>query len=831
MLRYGILCTLAILIAIAAALIAIQTASAHVDEDLGEALQLYSGWCTTPPTLDGEIASIGNPAEWEAAFVRKITLVRASDNYIDPNPAYLFLMNDANFLYVGVTYYHTNVGDPNSIRLYFDEGAAGGDHNGTGNHGLTADNENAIGAYRTELTFPKWDKYWDGSAWVDDVDGIDYTYSSGYYTNVYNWEFAIPLDNSAESTDDLNNINGGDGLVHGDDIGFLLEVWKNGTPSEGMYYWDKTNYNTDDASGWADVRLGKPRSFVTFGATKNVKGNPTVDGSISENAYIGAYKRNITLTNFEGSSHEATLYFVQDAANDHIYVGVKVYDTVYSTNDYCQIYQEQRNAFFTADRDYVLNDERENALKVQENVLSDFCYENPGGSDMGLWEADVDGVETQLGTSTYDNTNNLWEYEFRISYIAGFDVNIQDLICTDTALIGFLVRYHDDDQPAGEQEFWWDCAANSDSEFINDSANLNLSTGWAYLQLGAPLTQIIHPEDNIILEGTYPIDVYVEPQTGIQVNKVEYQYAGAAISQWIALDQIGTTNWWSKNWDTTEITDGDYEVRVRVTYAGASEVVQIINITINNEETVSTPPAVTVTAPAEGSVVNGAETITFDVDPDSSLTIVDTEISIDGSAWTNVTTAPSADPWDDGSHTWTTNSELNGSHIFRVRAQDSGGQWGYSEARLVVVSNNISTTITSPTASSVINGVQTVTFNIDPETNETITSTQFSINGGTWTDVSNAPTSGGNWDDGSHIIDTRTMTNGSHSIQIKASDSNSHTGYSKIIILVVSNEVNVTITAPTAGSVIAGANTVTFNIDPETNETITSTQFSINGGT
>ncbi len=196
----------------------------------------------------------------------------------------------------------------------------------------------------------------------------------------------------------------------------------------------------------------------------------------------------------------------------------------------------------------------------------------------------------------------------------------------------------------------------------------------------------------------------------------------------------------------------------------------------------------TITAPSAGQVVKETVTVTFNIDPPAGETITTTQISIDGGTWTDVTNPPtSGGNWDDGSHTWDTLTYPNGSHTIQVRAQDSHGRWGYSEIRLVVVQNEVKVTVTFPDPGSVVNGTVTVTFSIDPPVGETITATQISIDGGTWVDVTNLPTSGGNWDDGSHAWDTTASADGTHTFIIRACDSTGHWGYSLARAVIVDN--------------------------------------------
>ncbi|MCD4657157.1 MAG: hypothetical protein K8S87_06390 [Planctomycetes bacterium] len=790
---------------------------ADVPEDMGEPLQLYSGWTTIPPTLDGFLVTSNN--ELDGAFVRVIPLN-------DGSTATVFLMNDANNLYVGLSYQHGNNSGNNRVTLYFDQGVGGGENNDQ----LDANNENMVSTNRS-FGSPN-DEYWNGASWSADAS-VDFSAVDQYFTNIFHWEFSIPLSNG--NPDDLN-VNGGNGVQPGDELGFFLEIFKHPT---GNVYWSDTNMNPNDSSsgnGWGEIRLGKnPRLFMTLGASVNVNGNPTIDGTIVEDAYRGCYQRDMVLTNHKGTTFNARFYAVHSAGGNNVYVGIRVYDSNQNVGDYCQVYFEQTNPGPTSTRNYLLENNRENALRVSgSGALSDWFFRRNVGS-AGQWRNDstVGDPNDGNGDSSYSWVDGYWDFEFRVPqdpdwwFNNGYDLDR----VRDNALLGFLIRYYDDSQPVGERDFYWDVTANTDVEYLDETGNNNYSIGWANLQLGAPYLQIVHPENNMNVVGTYPIDAYVVAGGGANIVSCEYQIEGN--STWSTMTRVATSDWWSVNWDTTTKGDGDYELRVRATDNTGLQVTQIITVTINNMGLVNDAPVVTITAPPPSSVVNGdSVSITFDIEPDIALNITDTEISIDGSTWVNVSTTPtSGGNWDDGSHLWDALLYANGSHIFRVRAQDINGRWGDSEMHLVIVSNNIDVSLTAPAPSSVVNGDSvSVTFNIDPETNETIISTQISIDGAAWIDVTNAPTDGGNWDDGTHTWDTLSYANGAHILQIRAEDSNGHLGYSEIRLVIVSNNVDVTITSPPPGSVVHGDDvSITFLIDPEVNETISTTQISIDG--
>lgn len=60
------------------------------------------------------------------------------------------------------------------------------------------------------------------------------------------------------------NVNGGNGVTFGDEIGFLLEIFKN---ADGTYYYNMNPNDAGAAPSWLDVRLGVAKKFMTFYAT------------------------------------------------------------------------------------------------------------------------------------------------------------------------------------------------------------------------------------------------------------------------------------------------------------------------------------------------------------------------------------------------------------------------------------------------------------------------------------------------------------------------------------------------------------------------------------
>jgi len=757
------------------------------EEGTGAALQLYSAWTDSPPKINGNLTDATNnagsavtgtdPDEWDDAYCRKITITNGSTT----SEAYIFLMNDANYLYIGIAYEDGNASNGDFVTLYFD-----GDNSGT----LGTTNENCVRVER-QSSEPDdnttYDRYWNGTAWVDDSIS-NFTDAEGFQDrpsggNYYNYEFKIPLADDANNQD-LPDVNGGNGTDAGDEVGFFFEMHDGG--GTGTWYWQETNMistNPATSPGWADIRLGKPKSFMKFYATPDINGTPNIDGSICEDAWRGCWQRDVVLTDFSGNTLNGKFYFVQDADSDRIYFAAKIYDTTQDSSDFLQIYQEQKNPSSAPEtgRDYELDDGQENALLLTGgNALNDLYWSNGAP---GKWAEDTDGGGGNSGSANYSTDH--WEFELAIEdYDNGANTEDLDRL-SDRALIGFQVKYVD---ITSGNTYWWQYSTNCDYELVDETDQRNMAVGWAYLQLGAPYLQIVHPDDGTQVEGTYPIDVFAKSGTGVLISSVAYQVEGD--TAWTQMEKVGSTTtfsyWWSADWNTTGKADGTYELRVRAVDENGLDAVQIISVDINNSGTSGSLPTVDITAPSAGSTVYGITTITFTVTLGSGGTsITDTEISIDGEDYINVDNSPPSGGGT-GSHSITTTDLSNGSHIVRIRAeQDNSGRYGYSEVLLVVVDNSPSVSITMPLEDTLLSGTTFVYFVANPVSPAVITQTQISIDGASWVSVSSAPPSGGGT--GYHVWFSTMYIDGTHTIQIRAKDNNNRYGYSQTKVIKVDN--------------------------------------------
>jgi len=130
-------------------------------QEAGDALQLLSysvSPATAPNVLDGQIAAVSDPADWQSAYVRVIRMGIDGDPAGDPRPATILVANDSDQLYIGVAVELPNASTNNRLTLYFDGGVPGtleGSAAQVGEYYVTA---------VADGTTPE-DGHWNGTSW------------------------------------------------------------------------------------------------------------------------------------------------------------------------------------------------------------------------------------------------------------------------------------------------------------------------------------------------------------------------------------------------------------------------------------------------------------------------------------------------------------------------------------------------------------------------------------------------------------------------------------------------------------------------------------------
>jgi hypothetical protein len=787
---------------------------AHITEGTGQAQQFYSYFTSNPPVInncltdrttpEGDQGSYqaGDEGEWKDAYIRYLKFDPPSGT--DTLEVTLFLMNDNNYLYVGFTGNSNNLSNNMNIDMCFDQGIGGGNHNDLLEGGSTSINN---GEYRVRVSPDQngneMDEYsFDGTSWIRQNNGSELVMALGHNFggSFVQAEFKIPINNNPAPDDNRSYLD----VTGFQELGFHMIYY---TQALGAFTWDFSNNDSLDPTngiGWADLKLGVERSYVTFYSSYNANGNPLVDGNIfsgavPDDAWRGAYSRNIVLTNFAGSIINAILYSVEDDdVADNFYVGMVVLDNEADDNDSMVIYQEQHNTA-TSGRDYLLENLGENALIADTNAYVTSSDRHFSSAGSGTWAADGDGTG-QTATGRWYGTR--YEYEFQVNRSGG----AQDINIDDGSLMGFQLRYHDGSDGT---EYYWEYSPNSDLTEIDMNNNIFVATGWPDLQLGAPYVQVVYPEDNAYIEGVTNVRIYAKKSTGIIDSAVFFRKSVPATRY--PLTRIGSTDEWSGTWDVTVLPNGADTLVFKV-YDGTLVMDRLVNVNIKNDSMVSNPPTVVLTSPAPGSEVSGTVSITFSHSAAAGRSIDSTLISIDGADYIATSAA--------NSHDWNTANITDGSHTAQIRVVDDAGASSMTSLITYVVNNAPTVAINAPAPDSTIR--DTVQISFSESTIAALNSTLISIDGGTFVPTTTNST---------HILATGPFEDGAHTIQIKVTDVQGREGFSSVLKINTFNSPTVSITSPAADSILKGTMAVLFNSTAISSAAITSAELSIDGGT
>ncbi len=214
----------------------------------------------------------------------------------------------------------------------------------------------------------------------------------------------------------------------------------------------------------------------------------------------------------------------------------------------------------------------------------------------------------------------------------------------------------------------------------------------------------------------------------------------------------------------------------------------------------TTPPTVAMTAPASGATVSGTVTLSATAsDPvvggQTTSGVASVQFRIDGTNFGSPVTVP---PYQTS---WNTATATNSSHTLTAIASDVAGNQTTATTVTVTVSNTTAdtqqpvTSLTSPTASSTVQG--TVTVSATASDNVGVASVRFILDGIALGSPVTTPPYQVFWN-------TITATNATHTLRAVATDAAGNASSSPTVNVTVANAPTVTLTAPTNGATLSG---------------------------
>ncbi|HEX7287725.1 MAG TPA: Ig-like domain-containing protein [Candidatus Angelobacter sp.] len=187
----------------------------------------------------------------------------------------------------------------------------------------------------------------------------------------------------------------------------------------------------------------------------------------------------------------------------------------------------------------------------------------------------------------------------------------------------------------------------------------------------------------------------------------------------------------------------------------------------------TTPPSVSISAPANNSVLTGTKTVTASAT--DNVAIASVQLLLDGNPFgLPLTTAPYTAQWD-------TTTAIPGPHAWAATATDTANNQATSAAITVTVDNTApQVSITAPANGSNVTGAATLTANATDNTS--VAGVQFLLDGANLgAEVTTAPYSM-SWS-------SATVANGQHSLSARARDAAGLTTTSQAITVNVANAV------------------------------------------
>src|SRR5438445_1429757 len=274
----------------------------------------------------------------------------------------------------------------------------------------------------------------------------------------------------------------------------------------------------------------------------------------------------------------------------------------------------------------------------------------------------------------------------------------------------------------------------------------------AQLGTGSLIVTVTSPASGSTVSGTVPVSASVTSVGSLTVRGVQFKLDGAN------LGAEDTTAPYSVSWNTTTASNASHTLTaVARDSLGMLWTSDPVTVTVFND---TTPPTVSITSPASGTIVAG--TISVTASASDNVGVVGVQFLLDGlNAGAEVTAAPY-------SVSWNTTTASNGSHSLTAVARDAAGNRATSAPVAVTVSNGAPpdttppmVSITSPPSGASVSG--TLTMTAAASDNVGVVGVQFLLDGANvGAEVTAAPYSAP-WD-------TTTASRGSHTLTAVARD-------------------------------------------------------------
>jgi YD repeat-containing protein len=267
-----------------------------------------------------------------------------------------------------------------------------------------------------------------------------------------------------------------------------------------------------------------------------------------------------------------------------------------------------------------------------------------------------------------------------------------------------------------------------------------------------PTVSLTAPAAGATVSGTVTVSATAADNVG--VFGVQFQLDGANLGAEVAVAP------YSVSWNSTTTTNGAHSLTaIARDAAGNRTTSAAVSVTVSNAPPVdTTPPTVSITAPANGTTVLG--TVPVSATAADNVGVVGVQFQLDGA---NLGAEDTTSPY---STSWNTTTATNASHTLSAIARDAAGNKTTATVS-VTVNNPVPDTtpptvsITSPVAAATVSG--TVSITATASDNVGVVGVQFQLDGTNLGAEDTASPYSASWN-------TNTATNGAHTLSAIARD-------------------------------------------------------------
>jgi Bacterial Ig domain/Galactose oxidase, central domain len=172
-----------------------------------------------------------------------------------------------------------------------------------------------------------------------------------------------------------------------------------------------------------------------------------------------------------------------------------------------------------------------------------------------------------------------------------------------------------------------------------------------------PTVSITAPANAASVLGTITVSANASDNVG--VAGVQFQLDG------VNLGAEDTASPYSVSWNTTTATNATHMLSAIARDAAGNKTTASVTVTVNNPVPDTTPPTVSITAPATGTTVSGA--ISVSANASDNVGVVGVQFQLDGA---NLGAEDTASPY---SVSWNTTTATNATHTLSAIARDAAG--------------------------------------------------------------------------------------------------------------------------------------------------------------